>query len=43
MHFYNNPEIKEGLITAEQDVLQGRQTSFIAAQRLLDKYFQSIG
>ena len=42
MHFYNNPEIKERLITAEQDVLQGRQTSFIAAQRLLDSYFNSL-
>ncbi len=37
--FYNNPAISEYLPTAEKSVLEGRQTSFAAARRLLDMYF----
>lgn len=36
--FYNHPEIAERLVDAEKRVLSGRQTSFEAAQDLLDFY-----
>ncbi|MBO4906168.1 MAG: methylmalonyl Co-A mutase-associated GTPase MeaB [Bacteroidaceae bacterium] len=37
--FYNNPTISALLPRAEQEVLQGQKTSFIAAKQLLDAYF----
>lgn len=40
-NFYNNPEIKEALKLEEQEVLAGRQTSFIAAHKLLESYFNA--
>ena len=42
LNFYNNPEIKAKLSAAEQSVLSGHQTSFIAAQDLLDLYFSIL-
>ncbi|MBM5569823.1 methylmalonyl Co-A mutase-associated GTPase MeaB, partial [Klebsiella quasipneumoniae] len=39
LNFYNNPLIKAQLQSAEQTVLQGKKTSFVAAQDLLDEYF----
>ena len=38
-NFYHHATITELLPQAEEDVLQGRLTSFIAAKRLLDTYF----
>ena len=40
--FYNNDTIASLLSRAEQSVLDGRQTSFIAAKRLLDTYFSLL-
>ena len=42
LNFYNNPEIKAQLGTAESSVLAGQKTSFIAAQDLLDLYFSTL-
>jgi LAO/AO transport system kinase len=42
LNFYNNPLIKQRLSLAEQSVLVGQQTSFIAAQSLLDAYFSEL-
>jgi len=41
-NFYNNPVIQQQLQEAEQSVLAGRQTSFAAAQQLLDEYFNTL-
>ena len=38
----NNPLVKDQLLLAEQSVLQGRKTSFVAAGDLLDMYFRSL-
>jgi len=38
-NFYNNPVIRQQLALAEQDVLEGRKTSFVAAYDLLDQYY----
>ena len=40
--FYNNPLINQKLQESEADVLEGRKTSFIAAQDLLDLYYTSV-
>ena len=40
--FYNNNTIASLLPGAEQSVLDGRQTSFIAAKNLLDTYFSLL-
>ena len=42
LNFYNNPVIKAQLQSAEQTVLAGQKTSFIAAQDLLDLYFKNL-
>ena len=42
LNFYNNPLVQQQLETAEQRVLAGQQTSFTAAQSLLDLYFKTI-
>ena len=42
LKFYNNPTIRQQLQQAEQSVLAGQQTSFIAAQQLLDTYYSSL-
>ena len=42
LNFYNNPAIKAQLSAAEQTVLEGHKTSFVAAQDLLDKYFDLL-
>jgi LAO/AO transport system kinase len=39
LNFYNNDVIKHQLQDAERTVLAGQQTSFMAAQSLLDEYF----
>ena len=39
LNFYNNPTIMEQLQQAEQSVLSGQQTSFAAAQELLNLYY----
>jgi len=39
LNFYNNVDIRSKLSEAECSVLTGRQTSFAAAQQLLDLYF----
>lgn len=40
--FYNNSYIKEILTQYEDSVLQGNVTSFVAAKKLLDTYFNEI-
>ena len=40
--FFQNPEIVASLAEAENMVLSGRQTSFVAAKQLLDAYFDSV-
>ena len=40
--FYNNKVVKEQLQQAEQTVLAGQKTSFVAAQDLLDLYFKNL-
>ena len=42
LNFYNNPAIKAQLQSAEQTVLAGQKTSFVAAQDLLDLYFKNL-
>jgi len=42
LNFYNNPRIKAQLGAAEQTVLAGHKTSFVAAQDLLDEYFAEL-
>jgi LAO/AO transport system kinase len=42
LSFYNNPVIRQHLTTAEQSVLAGQQTSFTAAQHLLEEYFSIL-
>jgi LAO/AO transport system kinase len=43
LHFYNNPVIHRQLETSEHAVLGGEMTSFTAAQKLLDTYFEQLG
>ena len=38
-NFYHNPTIADMLQAAEQGVLNGERTSFVAAKQLLDSYF----
>ena len=40
--FYNNPEIASRLAEAERQVLGGEQTSFRAAQKLIDFYYSNL-
>jgi LAO/AO transport system kinase len=40
--FYQNAQIQEQLRVAEQMVLQGHKTSFVAAGDLLKQYFDSL-
>lgn len=40
--FYHNPAISAMLPPAEQSVLSGQATSFVAAKHLLDTYFDSV-
>ena len=42
LNFYNNPVIEQQLLEAERSVLEGRQTSFMAAHRLLETYFANL-
>ena len=42
LSFYNNPLIRQSLQHAEQSVLGGEQTSFTAAQQLLDLYYNDL-
>jgi len=42
LNFYNNPLIQQQLPLAEQSVLQGQKTSFVAAADLLDQYFNEL-
>jgi LAO/AO transport system kinase len=42
LNFYHNPTIRQQLQAAEHSVLAGQQTSFIAAQQLLDTYYNSL-
>ena len=42
LNFYNNPLIRNELPVAEHSVLAGLQTSFTAAQSLLDAYFEQL-
>ncbi|KAA6308200.1 hypothetical protein EZS27_040124, partial [termite gut metagenome] len=41
-NFYNNKKIKAGLIEKEQQVLNAEFTSFTAAKKLLDTYFEEL-
>ena len=41
-NFYYNPAIRQMLPQMEQDVLGGQMTSFVAAARLLDNYYNII-
>lgn len=40
-HFYSHPGIAQDLSNVEQDVLSGKQTAFLAAKKLLNRYFGS--
>ena len=40
--FYNNPEIAARLADFETQVLGGQQTSFSAAQKLIDLYYSKL-
>ncbi len=40
--FYHNPAIEAMLADKEQQVLQGKLTSFVAAKTLLDTYFEGL-
>ena len=40
--FYQDPDIKKLLNMAEQNIEDGKQTSFVAAQSLLDYYFKKL-
>ena len=42
MNFYHNPLIRQRLKEAEAKVLAGQQTSFMAAQELLDIYYNNL-
>ena len=42
LNFYNNAVIQQQLQEAERTVLAGQQTSFTAAQGLLDTYFEQL-
>ena len=42
LNFYNNPLIQQQLQEAERSVLAGQQTSFVAAQQLLDSYYNNL-
>jgi LAO/AO transport system kinase len=42
LNFYHRPLIKSQLTAAEEAVLAGRKTSFVAAQDLLDEYFKNL-
>ena len=42
LNFHNNADIQQQLSHAEQSVLAGQQTSFTAAQQLLDRYFNEL-
>ena len=37
--FYKDPEIEEMLIRLEEELLQAKKTSYVAAREALDKYF----
>ena len=41
--FYNDPEIAARLNEYEQQILGGQQTSFAAAQKLLNLYYSKKG
>ncbi|MBR4782726.1 MAG: methylmalonyl Co-A mutase-associated GTPase MeaB [Bacteroidaceae bacterium] len=40
--FYQDPEMEQRLIAAENSIELGQQTSFMAAHRLLEQYFQKL-
>ncbi|MCQ2243280.1 MAG: methylmalonyl Co-A mutase-associated GTPase MeaB [Bacteroidaceae bacterium] len=40
--FYNMPQVKDVIKTTETEVLTGQKTSFIAANDLLELYFQNL-
>ena len=40
--FYNDPLIADLLTLKEQEVLNGQSTSFTAARKLLDTYFNDL-
>lgn len=42
LSFYNNPTVQARLAEAEKAVLAGQKTSFVAAQELLDGYYNSL-
>jgi LAO/AO transport system kinase len=41
-NFYYNPAVKGMIGQMENEVLGGQVTSFVAAKKLLDKYYDSI-
>jgi LAO/AO transport system kinase len=42
LSFYNNQLIRQSLQDAERSVLGGEQTSFMAAQHLLELYYNDL-
>jgi LAO/AO transport system kinase len=40
--FYNNPTIETMLTAQEREVLNGQVTSFVAAKKLLDTYYNLL-
>jgi LAO/AO transport system kinase len=41
-NFYNDPEIEDLLISKENLVLSNKLSSFIAAQDVLNRYFEKL-
>ena len=40
--FYHNPTIETMLMAKEREVLNGQVTSFVAAKKLLDTYYDLL-
>ena len=40
--FYQDPEMEQRLVAAENSIELGQQTSFMAAHRLLERYFEKL-
>jgi LAO/AO transport system kinase len=40
--FYSNPEVEKNLIPTETQVLNNEVSSFVAAKRMMDLFFESI-
>ncbi len=41
-NFYNNPQIKEDLVKAKDDILDNKISAYVIAQDLIDKYYNLL-